>query len=77
VERIQQIAGWPAKPEDIKKAMVLVPDSLAATVCAAGTTAEVASKFEEYHEAGIRVPVLNPLGDHKLDTVKALAKAFA
>jgi 5,10-methylenetetrahydromethanopterin reductase len=77
VERIQQIAGWPARPEDIKKAMHLVPDSLVETVSAGGTTAQVAEKFEEYHDAGIRVPVLNPLGDHKLDTVKSLAKAFA
>jgi 5,10-methylenetetrahydromethanopterin reductase len=77
VQRIQEIAGWPARPEDIKKAMQLVPDSLAATVSAGGTTSEVAAAFEEYHDAGLRVPVLNPLGDNKLDTVKSLAKAFA
>jgi len=77
VERIQEIAGWPARPEDIKKAMQLVPDSLVRRVTAGGTTAQAAEAIEAYHDAGVRVPVLNPLGENKLGTVKSLAKAFA
>jgi 5,10-methylenetetrahydromethanopterin reductase len=76
VERIQQIAGWPAKPDDIKRAMVLVSDELVRRVSACGTTAQAAETIEAFHAAGIRVPVLNPLGK-KLETVQALAKTFA
>lgn len=76
VERIQQIAGWPARPEDIKRAMELVPDSLVRRVTACGSTAQAAEIIESYHDAGIRVPVLNPLGEGKLSTVKQLAEAL-
>lgn len=76
VERIQQIAGWPAEPDDIRRAMVLVSDDLVRRVTACGTTVQAAETIEAFHAAGIRVPVLNPLG-RKLETVQALAKTFA
>lgn len=76
VDRIKQVAGWPATPDDIKRAMVLLPDEAVLRVAAAGTTADVVEKLEEYHEAGVRVPVLNPLGGRKLETIESLARAF-
>lgn len=65
VERIQEIAGWPATKEDIKRAMQLVPNSLVQNVTACGSTDDVVSKLLEYHEAGVRVPVLSTHGDHR------------
>ncbi|WP_353987555.1 LLM class flavin-dependent oxidoreductase [Ruicaihuangia caeni] len=76
VQRIQEVAGWPATPEDIKRAMVLLPDEAVHRVSAAGSSAQVAAKLEEYHAAGVRVPVLNPLGERKLDTIASLARIF-
>jgi 5,10-methylenetetrahydromethanopterin reductase len=76
VEKIQQVAGWPATPEDIKRAMVLLPDEAVHRVTAAGSTAQVVETIERYHDAGVRVPVLNPLGDNKLDTIASVSKAL-
>lgn len=64
VERIQEIAGWPATKEDIRKAMQLVPNSIVQNVTACGSTETVVEKLLEYHEAGVRVPVLSTHGDH-------------
>lgn len=77
VTRIQEVAGWPARPDDIRRAMRLVPDEAVRRVCAAGSTAQAAEKLEEYVAAGVRVPVLNPLGPTKMQTIAALGKAFS
>lgn len=77
VDRIQQTAGWPARPDDIKRAMSLVPISLVRRVSACGTLAQAAEVIEQYHDAGVRVTVLNPLGADKSNTVTSLAGAFA
>ena len=77
VEQIQQVAGWPATPEDIEEAMQFVSDEAVHAVCAAGSTADVVAKLEEYHRAGVRVTVLNPLGANKLGTIEAVARAVA
>ncbi|MDD9206552.1 LLM class flavin-dependent oxidoreductase [Georgenia sp. 10Sc9-8] len=76
VERIQETAGWPASPEDIKRAMVHVPDSLVHSVTACGTTAQAFDKLLEYHEAGVRCPIISTLGD-KERTLTSLAEAAA
>jgi 5,10-methylenetetrahydromethanopterin reductase len=76
VEQIQQVAGWPATPDDIERAMRLVPDEAVHRVCAAGSTADVVAKLEEFHRAGIRVTVLNPLGANKLGTIERVARAI-
>jgi 5,10-methylenetetrahydromethanopterin reductase len=76
VTRLQEVAGWPARPEDVKRAMRLVPDEAVHRVAAAGTTADAAAKLEEYHAAGVRVPVLNPLGPTKMATIDALGRHF-
>lgn len=64
VERIQEIAGWPATKEDIKRAMQLVPNELVQNVTACGSTDTVVQKLLEYREAGVRVPVISTHGDH-------------
>jgi len=77
VERIKEIAGWPARPEDIRRAMPLVPDDLVRRVTAFGTTTQTADMINEYRAAGVRVPVLFPLGANPVETVRSLAKASA
>ncbi len=76
VTRLQEVAGWPARPEDVKRAMRLVPDEAVHRVAAAGSTAGAAAKLEEYHAAGVRVPVLNPLGPTKMATIDTLGRYF-
>jgi 5,10-methylenetetrahydromethanopterin reductase len=74
VERLQEIAGWPATPEQIKKAMTLVPNELVQRVTACGTTDQAFEKLVSYHEAGVRCPVISTLGD-KEQTLTRLAEA--
>ncbi|MBO9522489.1 MAG: LLM class flavin-dependent oxidoreductase [Nocardioidaceae bacterium] len=75
VERLQEIAGWPATPEQIKKAMVLVPNELVQRVTACGTTDQVVEKLHEYHAAGVRSPIVSTLGD-KEQTLTRIAEAL-
>jgi 5,10-methylenetetrahydromethanopterin reductase len=74
VDRLQEVAGWPATPEDIKRAMPLVPNSLVQNVTACGTTSQAFDKLMAYHEAGVRCPVISTLGD-KEQTLTRLAQA--
>lgn len=73
VDRIQEIARWPATPAQIQEAMKLVPNSLVQNVTACGTTEDAFAKLTEYHEAGVRCPVISTLGD-KEQTLSQLAK---
>lgn len=75
VVRLKEIAGWPATPDDVKRAMVLVSDELVQRVTACGTTRQVIDKLEEYRDAGVRCPVVSTLGD-KEQTISAIAKAL-
>lgn len=75
VDRLQEIAGWPATPEQIKKAMVLVPNELVQRVTACGTTDQVVEKLHEYHAAGVRSPIVSTLGD-KERTLTSIAAAM-
>ncbi|WP_283134943.1 LLM class flavin-dependent oxidoreductase [Rhizohabitans arisaemae] len=74
VDRIQEVAGWPATPEDIKRAMPLVPNSLVQNVTACGSTDQAFEKLMAYHEAGVRCPIISTLGD-KEQTLTRLAQA--
>ena len=76
VDRLKQIAGWPATPEDVKRAMVLVSDELVHRVTACGTTDMVISKLNEYRDAGVRCPVVSTLGD-KEQTLKSMARVLS
>jgi 5,10-methylenetetrahydromethanopterin reductase len=66
VDKIQSILGWPATKEQIKQAMVYVPDDLVLHITATGTPAEVIAKVQEYIKRGATCPILYPLGDVKL-----------
>ncbi len=74
VDRLKQVAGWPATPDDVKRAMTLVSDELVQRVTACGSTATVIDKLEEFREAGVRCPVVSTLGD-KEQTLSSIAKA--
>ena len=74
VDEIKKIAGWPATPDDVKRAMVLVSDELVHRVTACGATSQVIEKLEEYREAGVRCPVISTLGD-KEKTLSSIVKA--
>ncbi|MTV24908.1 LLM class flavin-dependent oxidoreductase [Nitriliruptoraceae bacterium ZYF776] len=74
VDRIQEIARWPATPSQIQEAMKLVPNELVQNVTACGTTDEAFEKLASYHEAGVRVPIISTLGD-KEQTLRRLAAA--
>ena len=74
VERIKEVAGWPATPEDVRRAMRLVPTSLVHEVTACGGAAQAYEKLCEFHEAGVELPLISTHGD-KEQTLLALAAA--
>jgi len=60
---IGKILTWPAGPEEIRKAMRLVPDEAVQMISASGTPDECRAKVAEYIENGATCPILYPLGD--------------
>ena len=73
LEEIGRILTWPATPEQIERAMTLVPDDVVQLITASGTPEECRAKVHEYVESGCTCPVLYPLGDD----VPAMLDAFA
>jgi 5,10-methylenetetrahydromethanopterin reductase len=73
VEEIGKVLTWPAGPEEIRRAMTLVPDEVVQMITASGTADECRAKVREYVEAGCTCPILYPLGDD----VDAMLQAFA
>ena len=73
LEEIGRILTWPGTPEQIERAMALVPDDVVQLITASGTADECRVKVQEYVEAGCTCPVLYPLGDD----VPAMIDAFA
>jgi 5,10-methylenetetrahydromethanopterin reductase len=63
VEEIGKILTWPASPEEIHRAMRLVPDEEVQKISASGTPEECRAKVAEYVASGATCPVLYPLGD--------------
>ena len=63
IEEIGRILTWPASPDDIRKAMRLVPDEAVQMISASGTPQECRAKVAEYIAAGATCPILYPLGD--------------
>jgi 5,10-methylenetetrahydromethanopterin reductase len=70
---IAKVLTWPAGPEEIRKAMALVPDEVVQMITASGTPDECRAKVREYVDAGCTCPILYPLGDD----VEAMVEAFA
>jgi 5,10-methylenetetrahydromethanopterin reductase len=73
VEEIGTVLTWPAGPEEIRRAMALVPEEVVQMITASGTAGECRAKVREYAEAGCTCPILYPLGDD----VDAMLQAFA
>jgi len=73
LDEIGKVITWPAGPDEIRKAMRLVPDEVVQMITASGTPDECRTKVREYVEAGCTCPVLYPLGDD----VRAMIDAFA
>src|SRR5205823_800232 len=73
LDEIGQVLTWPAGPEEIRRAMKLVPDDVVQLITASGTAEECRAKVRQYVEAGCTCPVLYPLGDD----VAAMIEAFA
>ena len=63
IEKIGTILTWPAGPEEIRKAMRLVPDEAVQMISASGTPDECRAKVDEYIANGATCPILYPLGD--------------
>ncbi len=63
IEAIGKILTWPAGPEEIHRAMRLVPDDAVQMITASGTPDECRAKVAEYVDAGATCPILYPLGD--------------
>jgi 5,10-methylenetetrahydromethanopterin reductase len=73
LDEIGKVLTWPAGPEEIRRAMDLVPDEVVQLITASGTADECRAKVQEYIDAGCTCPVLYPLGDD----VRAMIDAFA
>jgi 5,10-methylenetetrahydromethanopterin reductase len=80
LEEIGAILTWPATPEQIERAMHLVPDEVVQLITASGTAEECKAKVAEYVDAGCTCPILYPLGDDvvaMLDTFAVRAPEYA
>jgi 5,10-methylenetetrahydromethanopterin reductase len=76
IEQIGKVLTWPAGPDEIHKAMRLVPDDAVQMITASGTPEECLAKVEEYVANGATCPILYPLGDDvrlMIDTFAPLA----
>ncbi len=73
IEEIGKVMTWPARPEEIRRAMEIVPDEAVQMISASGTAEECRAKVREYVDAGCTCPILYPLGDD----VRAMIDAFA
>lgn len=73
IEEIGKILTWPAGPEEIRRAMRLVPDDAVQMISASGTPEECKAKVAEYVENGATCPILYPLGDD----VELMLRTFA
>jgi 5,10-methylenetetrahydromethanopterin reductase len=63
IDAIGKEMSWPAGPEEIRRAMRLVPDDAVQMITASGTPDECRAKVAEYIENGATCPILYPLGD--------------
>jgi 5,10-methylenetetrahydromethanopterin reductase len=76
LDEIGQVLTWPAGPEEIARAMALVPDDVVQLITASGTADECRAKVREFVAAGCTSPILYPLSDDH-DDVAAMIDAFA
>lgn len=74
LDEIGKILTWPAKPEQIKQAMEIVPDEIVQLVAAAGTADDCRAKVAEYIRDGATCPVMYPLADDPEEMIRAFRK---
>ena len=75
LEEIAAVLTWPATPDQIERAMALVPDDVVQLITASGTEDECRAKVQEYVESGCTCPILYPLGDDVPSMIDAFAAA--
>jgi len=75
IVRIKDEMGWPARPEDVRRAMRLVSNELTQELTACGTTHTAMDQIERYLAAGTTCAVLCTLGKNKVETVHRIARA--
>ena len=63
IERIGQVLTWPAGPDEIHRAMKLVPDEAVQMITASGTPEECRAKVASTSHNGATCPILYPLGN--------------
>ncbi len=73
LDDIARVLTWPAGPEEIRRAMTLVPDEVVQLITASGTPDECRAKVREYVQAGATCPILYPLGDDVREMIDAFA----
>ena len=76
IEAIGKVLTWPAGPEEIHRAMKLVPDDAVQLITASGTPDECRKKVEEYVAAGATCPILYPLGPDVRLMIDTFAPAY-
>ena len=73
VTRIAEVVGWPATEADYLKAADLVPDDLARSLMAVGTTTQCRDAVAAYLDAGVTCPILYPLMDDMVPVIDGFA----
>jgi 5,10-methylenetetrahydromethanopterin reductase len=73
VARVQEVVGWPATEADYAKAAHLIPDDVARTVMAVGSSNDCKETVAQYIEAGVTCPILFPM----MEDIKPVVDAFA
>ena len=73
VEQIAKVVGWPATEADYRRASTLVPDDLAHSLMAIGTTTQCRDSVAAYIDAGVTCPILYPLMDDMVPVINAFA----
>ena len=73
VARVQEVVGWPATEADYRRAADLIPDDLARSLMAVGTTTECMDTVAEFVDAGVTCPILYPLMDDMVPVIDAFA----
>lgn len=74
LEEVGKILTWPATPEQIRKAMEVVPDEVVQLVAAAGTVEDCKAKVAEFIKDGCTCPIMYPLADDPTSMIKAFGK---
>ncbi|MHA2299147.1 MAG: LLM class flavin-dependent oxidoreductase [Candidatus Hodarchaeales archaeon] len=74
LEEIGKVLTWPATPEQIKKAMELVPDDVVQLVSAAGTIEDCKKKVADFITTGCTCPVMYSMQDDVEPMIRAFAK---